>query len=1106
MIQSKFYFPVRIAGGATIYETLAPGVLTLPLPAANPPYGPCAILETETGEQPQGLYVMTGKQWEYGLSTVDLCRAAINGDELTLYLNPTLGVTAPVGSLVYLNGQPTGALDILASKGVWVVRKPKAGGGSGGGAVDSVNGQTGDVTINAMNLPGLAQVAKTNNYTDLSNLPAAYQLPIASAALLGGVKVLAGSKLSVTAQGEIDLKTGAAITSVVTSGAGNSLINTTANGVVTLKSLTQGTGVTIVDDGAGNLTVSSAGASYTLPAATASVLGGVKVGSGLAVTADGTLSVTSVAAPVTLTGDVTGSGTGTISTTLANSGVTAGVYGKLTVNAKGIVTDGAALAAADINTALGYTPYNGATNPSGFLTANAASTFTGDVTGTGTGTIELTLSNTGVSAGTYKSLTVDAKGRVTGGTNPTTLAGYGITDALSSAGGSLTGLLTLSGAGKLTGLPTATQPGDAVNFQQLQDAVAAALTVGTWKAAAQAATTANLAALTGLLVVDTYQTVAGDRVLVKDQTTASQNGVYVAAAGAWTRATDVDTGAEIFGAAILVLMGTVNKFSQWVNSNSTAPVVGTDPITFSQLATAGQAYSAGAGLTLNGSNQFSITATGVTAGTYSKLTVNTLGQVTVGAQLASADITTALGFTPYNGTTNPNGYITAVPATTLTGDVTGSGTGSFATALSVTGVTPGTYSSLTVDAKGRVTAGSTLGNAAIVAALGFTPVNRAGDTMQGALNYAATVSVASAATTNIGTAATSNSVAVTGSVAITSFGPGTSGMIRHVIFAAALTLTQNATSLQLPTAANIAVAAGDTAVFISQGGTNWKCLSYQRADGSALLAGGGADPSKLPLAGGTMSGAFNEAPPVTIASAASVAIGAAAANTVNISGTVTITSFDTIAAGAERTLIFGGILTLTNSAALALPGAANITTAAGDVAVVLSLGGGNWKCLDYMRASGAPVVVANTFTATQRYVGSVTAPAVQIANAVELAALIAAAPAATQNFYYASGAVQFHTVAATANWVLNFAFSASQPLNTAMAVGDSMTCAMMTTQGATPFLPSSFAIDGTAVVPKWQGGTAPTAGNANAIDVYTFTIIKTGAAAYTVLAAQTQYK
>lgn len=116
---------------------------------------------------------------------------------------------------------------------------------------------------------------------------------------------------------------------------------------------------------------------------------------------------------------------------------------------------------------------------------------------------------------------------------------------------------------------------------------------------------------------------------------------------------------------------------------------------------------------------------------------------------------------------------------------------------------------------------------------------------------------------------------------------------------------------------------------------------------------------------GDMSGALNEASPATLASAATVDVGAAAANTVNITGTTTITSLGTKAAGAVRRLVFAASLTLThNPASLILPGGANITTGAGDVAEVVSLGGGNWRCLTYTSARGrnglTPVYVATT--------------------------------------------------------------------------------------------------------------------------------------------------
>lgn len=118
---------------------------------------------------------------------------------------------------------------------------------------------------------------------------------------------------------------------------------------------------------------------------------------------------------------------------------------------------------------------------------------------------------------------------------------------------------------------------------------------------------------------------------------------------------------------------------------------------------------------------------------------------------------------------------------------------------------------------------------------------------------------------------------------------------------------------------------------------------------------------RVPYTGGTLTQALNHAPSVSLASAATVAIGAAAANAITITGTTTITAFDSIADGAIRVLTFAAALTLThNATSLILPGGANITTAAGDVAVMLSLGSGNWRCIAYQRASGKSIVARTT--------------------------------------------------------------------------------------------------------------------------------------------------
>jgi len=105
----------------------------------------------------------------------------------------------------------------------------------------------------------------------------------------------------------------------------------------------------------------------------------------------------------------------------------------------------------------------------------------------------------------------------------------------------------------------------------------------------------------------------------------------------------------------------------------------------------------------------------------------------------------------------------------------------------------------------------------------------------------------------------------------------------------------------------------------------------------------------LELTGGSMSGAINEAKGSNIASATTTDIGAATGNLVHITGTTTITGLGTIQSGTERTVVFDGILILTNSANIILPGNVSITTGAGDTAIFRSEGAGVWRCISYFR-------------------------------------------------------------------------------------------------------------------------------------------------------------
>lgn len=148
---------------------------------------------------------------------------------------------------------------------------------------------------------------------------------------------------------------------------------------------------------------------------------------------------------------------------------------------------------------------------------------------------------------------------------------------------------------------------------------------------------------------------------------------------------------------------------------------------------------------------------------------------------------------------------------------------------------------------------------------------------------------------------------------------------------------------------------------------------------------------------------------------------------------------------------------------------------------------------------------ATTFTALQTFAGTASNMDMKISNVLENATISGTAATGTINYDVTTQSVLYYTVNASANWTVNFRASSGTSLNTAMAVGESVTAAFLVTQGATAYYNNAVQVDGASVTPKWQGGTAPTSGSASSIDVYTYTIIKTGAATFTVLASKTQF-
>lgn len=620
----------------------------------------------------------------------------------------------------------------------------------------------------------------------------------------------------------------------------------------------------------------------------------------------------------------------------------------LGVNTAQFSTVGLTVAAGKALTVLGNASVGGTLSVTGATTLASTLAVTGALTATGgvTGNV-----NGNVTAATGTStfndvvitgaldMTAGSSATITGLSNPTNAsdaANKGYVDSvlaskLSLTGGTMSGAIAM-GNSKITGLATPTADGDAATKAYV-DSVAQGLDV---KGSCRVGTTANIT-LSGTQTIDGVAVIAGDRVLVKNQSAAAENGIYVAAAGAWARSADADTWSELVGAFTFVEEGTVNDNSGWVCTSPQGGTLGVTAVTWEQFSGAGQ-ITAGAGLfksgnTINvgtassarivvGTDDIDLATTGVTASTYKSVTVDAYGRVTAGT-----NPTTLAGF----GITDA--YTQAQVDSAL------------ALKLNLTG---GTMSGVIAMGANKITGLSDPTNPQDAATKSYI------DTIFGSTTSAA----ASAAAAATSATSASNSATAAANSATAAAGSATSAASSYTTFNNQYLGSKTSD----PTVNN-------TGGALVAGNLYWNSTASEMRvyNGSAWVAAYIPAAGYLALTGGTMSGVINFAAGQTIAGYLTSATAAATYQT--ISGMSSYLTSATAAATYQTISGMSSYLT-TAAAASTYAGLASANTftnnqvisanTSSDALKITQVGSGNALYIEDVAADATPFVVSST--------------------------------------------------------------------------------------------------------------------------------------------------
>ena len=516
----------------------------------------------------------------------------------------------------------------------------------------------------------------------------------------------------------------------------------------------------------------------------------------------------------------------------------------------------------------------------------------------------------------------------------------------------------------------------------------------------RAASTANVASLSGAQTIDGVALVAGDLVLLKNQTTGSQNGVYVVSAGAWARSGGYNTDAEIRQRTVIVIAdGTTNKAGYaFVATNTAAITVDTTAITIAQSP-----------------RSIGTAATQAAAGNHTHTSIGTTAASTIGHALS-------LRYTSRTATAT-------AAATDLVVVFSGSTASQIETLPTGVAVTNNSGRFLryinraTVDWTVKPASTDTLNGGA----LGVGITLKAGhyvDVYNTALNTWVVIAYGKLTDPDIATASTLGLIKV---------GSGLSG------------------------------------------------------DGTLSAIGGG---------GGTGVPAFNELT-ITPTSNGQTVFTPAGGYSVGqielyVNGVLLYGNGDdyTASNGTTITLVTGvqttDMLLLRRwTTSLSLPFSALVDKPT--------------------TVSGYGITDAVTPDGTENLTNKTMGPSNTLIGISEKFSVSASQATGTVNMDVNTTSIMYFTGNASDNWTLNIRGNATTSLDSIMGVGESITVTFLATQGTTAYYANALKIDGVTKTPKYQGGAAWKSGNASSVDAYTYTVIKTGGATFTVFASQSQF-